>query len=315
MESARHSNHGQTGRIVDGRHTMDSLLAAGEIQFGNVLFVTDFSTSSELALPYAVALAAQYSGKVYIAHVISPEMFEFLPPALLSEIGERIKTYARKRMDELVNETSFGSVPHEVLLEEGEIWETLKAAAAKYSIDVVALGTHGRCGVQKLLMGAVAEETLRLAQRPVLTVGPQSHEFVPERRPRNILFAADFSTDCVRAMNCAFSLAHRFAARLITVHVVSNVAEDPQTLTRFEQFFIQRLRELVSAPPGLQQEFRVEFGSPAECILKVAADAAIDLIVMGVRGAGSLDRADRHFGTTAYRVVSEARCPVLTARG
>ena len=149
---------------------MENVLATGEVQFGNVLFVTDFSTSSELALPYAVALAAQYNGKIYITHVISPEMFEFLPPALVSEIAERIKIYARKRMDELVHETSFYGVPHEVLLEEGEIWETLKAAAAKYSIDVIALGTHGRCGLQKLLMGAVAEETLRLAHRPVLTV-------------------------------------------------------------------------------------------------------------------------------------------------
>ena len=118
-------------------------------------------------------------------------------------------------------------------------------------------------------------------------------------------------------MNCAVSLAHKFTARLISVHVVSDVAEDPQIISRFEQFFIQRLQELLPAPPGtqIQQEYRVEFGSPADCILKVAADSAIDLIVMGVRGAGSLARADRHFGTTAYRVVSEARCPVLTARG
>lgn len=244
-------------------------------------------------------------------------MFEFLPPVLLPEIAERIKTYTQKRMDELVHETSFCGVPHEILLEEGEIWETLTEAAAGYSIDVIALGTYGRCGLQKLLMGAVAEEALRLAQRPVLTVGPRSREFVAERRPRNILFAADFSTDCVHAMNCAVSLAHKFTARLISVHVVPNVAEDPQTITRFEQFFIERLRELLPAPPGtqIQQEYRVEFGLPADCILKVAADSAIDLIVMGVRGAGSLARADRHFGTTAYRVVLEARCPVLTARG
>jgi nucleotide-binding universal stress UspA family protein len=131
------------------------------------------------------------------------------------------------------------------------------------------------------------------------------------------VFAADFSTDCMHAMNCAVSLAHKFKARLISTYVVENVAEDPQVTTRFEQYFTQRLRELLPAPPDaqLQQEFRVEFGSPADCILKVASESAIDLIVMGVRGAGSLARADHHFGSTAYRVVSEARCPVLTARG
>lgn len=296
---------------------MDDALAADEVQFRNVLFVTDFSTSSELALPYAVALAAQYNGKVYIGHAVSPEMFEFVPPPLVPEIAGRIKTYTQKRMDELMHDTSFYGVPHEALLEEGEIGETIKDAVTKYNIDVIALGTHGRQGLQKLLMGAVAEKILRLARCPVLTVGPQSNEFVPERRPRTVLFATDFSTDCVHAMNCAVSLAHKFTARLISVHVVTNVAEDPQVITRFEEFFIERLRELVPTPPGiqLQQEFRVEFGPPADCILKVAADSAVDLIVMGVHGAGSLARADRHFGTTACRVVSEARCPVLTARG
>jgi nucleotide-binding universal stress UspA family protein len=296
---------------------MDNVLAADEVQFRNVLFVTDFSTSSELALPYAVALAAQYHGKVYIGHVVSPEMCEFIPPQLVPEISERIQTHARKRMDELMRDTSFYGVPHEALLKEGEIGETIKDGIAKYNIDVIALGTHGRQGLQRLLMGAVAEKILRLAPCPVLTVGPQSHEFVPERRPRNILFATDLSPDCVDAMNCAVSLAHKFTARLILVHVVSNVAEDPQTTTRFEEFYIQRMREMVPTPAGvqLQPEYRVEFGAPADCILKVAADSAVDLIVMGVHGAGSMARADRHFGTTACRVVSEGRCPVLTARG
>jgi len=290
---------------------------AGEIPLGNVLFVTDFSTSSELALPYAIALARQYGGKVYIAHVISPEMLEFLPAPLVPDIVERMKSHAQKRMDEFVRNTSFYGVPHEALLEQGEIWDALKETADKYGIDVVALGTHGRRGLQKLLMGAVAEEVLRLAHRPVLTVGPQSSEIPPEGKPRNILFATDFSIDCVHAMNCAVSLAQKFAARLISVHVVPNVAEDPQTLTRFEQFFVQRLQEMLPVPPGMpiQQDYRVEFGAPAECILKVGAASAVDLIVMGVRGAGSMASADRHFGTTAYRVVSEARCPVLTARG
>lgn len=296
---------------------MNNPPANSEIPFGNVLFVTDFSASSELALPYAVALAAQYSGKVYLAHVISPEMFEFMPAALVPEIVERIKNHAQKRMEELVRNTSFYGVPHEALLEEGEIWEALKADAEKYNIDVIALGTHGRRGLQKLLMGAVAEEILRLAHRPVLTVGPQSRDIAAERKPRNILFAADFSPDCTHAMNCAVSLARKFDARLTSVHVMPNATEDPQIITRFEESFIRRLQELLPAPTDIsfKQEFRVEFGPAADCILKAAAESATDLIVMGVHGAASLARVGHHFGTTAYQVVSEARCPVLTVRG
>ena len=296
---------------------MDNVLAASDVSFGNVLFVADFSAASELALPYAVALAERYNGKVYIVHVISPEMFEFLPPPLVPEIVERIKTYARKRMDQLILNTSFYGVPHEDLLEQGEIWETLKGTAEKYKIKFIALGTHGHPGLQKLLMGAVAEEIVRLAHRPVLTVGPQSYDIPPERKPRNILFATDFSTDCAHALICAVSLAQKFSAHLILVHVAQDSTEDPQIITRLKQHLIQRLQELVPASPEgpLQQKFRVEFGAPAECILKVAADSASDLIVMGVHGVASLARASHHVGTTTYQVVSEARCPVLTVRG
>ncbi len=118
-------------------------------------------------------------------------------------------------------------------------------------------------------------------------------------------------------MNCAVSLARKFDARLTSVHVMPNATEDPQIITRFEESFIRRLQELLPAPTDIsfKQEFRVEFGPAADCILKAAAESATDLIVMGVHGAASLARVGHHFGTTAYQVVSEARCPVLTVRG
>ncbi len=61
----------------------------GNVKLKNLLLLTDFSPSSELALPYAVALAQQYGGKVYVAHVISPEMYEYLPPELVSPSANR----------------------------------------------------------------------------------------------------------------------------------------------------------------------------------------------------------------------------------
>jgi nucleotide-binding universal stress UspA family protein len=60
---------------------------AKRIRLANALLLTDFSSSSELALPYAVALARQYSGKVYVVHVISPEMYEYVPPELVPRIS------------------------------------------------------------------------------------------------------------------------------------------------------------------------------------------------------------------------------------
>ena len=181
-----------------------------------------------------------------------------------------------------------------------KIWDTLREIADRYNIDVIALGTRGRRGLEKQLMGSVAEEILRLAHRPVLTVGPESREIPPEHKPRRILYATDFSTDSARAMAYALALAQEFGAALLSVHCTPQLSDDPQGRTRFEEFFTQRLQELLptAANAKCRLEFRVEFGTAADGILKVANGSDVDLIVMGVRGAGSLIRAAHRFGTT-----------------
>lgn len=296
---------------------MAHVTAAHPVTFNNVLFVTDFSSSSEMALPHAIALAAAYGGKVYIGHVIAPQLYELVPPDFVPEVLKQSTAYARKRMERLDNEADFGAVPHEVLLEQGELWETLRRMIDQYAIDVIALGTGGRRGLQEVLMGSVAEEILRLAHRPVLTVGPQSREVAPEGEPRCILLANDFSVNCIPAAACADSLARKLGAHLISLHVAPEPPEDPQTITRFEEFFSERLRQHLdmTAFPDGQLEFQVEFGAAGESILKSATEHAVDLIVMGIRGAGSVTRATCHLGRNTYEVVSEARCPVLAVAG
>ena len=296
---------------------MTRIPALRPITFKNVLFVTDFSSSSEIALPHAIALAAGYEGKVYIAHVITPQLYELVPPDFVPEVLRQSAAYAERRMERLVKESEFGAVPYETLIEQGELWETLRCVAGQYAIDLIALGTGGRRGLQEVLMGAVAEEILRLATIPVLTVGPESREPPPEGEPRCVLLANDFSANCVQAVASADSLAHKFGARLISLHVAPEGAEDPETTTRLEQFFLQRLEQSlnVTAFQHKQLDFRVDFGVPADSILKFAAEHGTDLIVMGVRGAGSVTQGTCHLGRNAYRVVSEARCPVLAVPG
>ena len=77
----------------------------GNMKLKNLLLLTDFSPSSELALPYAVALAQQYEGKVYVAHVISPEMYEYLPPELVPQVRTEIHNYGQRRIQEAADRT------------------------------------------------------------------------------------------------------------------------------------------------------------------------------------------------------------------
>ncbi len=287
------------------------------VKLGNALLLTDFSPNSELALSYAVALVRQYSGKVYLLHVISPEMYEYLPPALLPQVRPEIQSYGQERMQQLLTHPELSQVPYEAMVREGEIWDTLKTMAEAFHIDVIVVGTHGRRGLKKALTGAVAEEVLHLARTPVLTVGPHCGRISPEHKPRRILYATDFSADSVRAMAYAVSLAQAFGATLIPTYVAPQIGDDPSARTRFEEFFEERLQDLLTGqiPITTRREYRVKFGKPGDGILQAAADENADLIIMGVRGAGSLVRATHHLGATADKVVSEACCPVLTVRG
>jgi hypothetical protein len=242
-------------------------------------------------------------------------MYEFLPPESLELTREQIAGYAERRMRQLIKDARFRGVPHEGIVKTGEVWDTLSGLADKHNIDLIVVGTRGRRGLKKLLMGSVAAEIIQLARRPVLTVGPQTGAIQPERELHTIIYATDFSTDLVRARALAISLAQEFGARLISVHVAPQESEDPQSRTRFEEYYAERLRELIPPTPRLQQEYRVEFGFPAEGILKAAAESKADLILIGVHGSGALARADDYLGSTAQRVLALAPSPVLTIRG
>ena len=288
----------------------------GNMKLKNLLLLTDFSPSSELALPYAVALAQQYEGKVYVAHVISPEMYEYLPPELVPQVRTEIQNYGQRRIQELLTRPELQEVRCEAVVREGEIWDTLKKLVADFHIEVIVVGTRGRRGVKKALTGAVADEVLHRAESPVLTVGPHCGCIAPEHKPKRILYATDFSADSVRALAYAVSLAETFGATLIPTYVAPQIGEDPSAKTRFEEFFEERLQELLAGQISGRShcDYRVKFGTPADGILQAAEEEKADLIVMGVRGAGSLVRAAHHLGATADRVVSEACCPVLTVR-
>jgi nucleotide-binding universal stress UspA family protein len=202
-------------------------------------------------------------------------------------------------------------IPHDVLFDRGDLWPRLSALADKFEVDLLVLGTHGRRGISKLLRGSTAEEIIRSATRAVLTIGPcvsSGPEF------QRILLVTDFSTAAVCAVPFAFSLARTYHASLHFLHVNDwNVNEPPvEAKPKTLAFLYEQTRKYeLSAVGG---EVIVKFGPYAETILEVATDREVDLIIMGERGGRrTMARFATHLpGLTAYQVISEAHCPVLT---
>ena len=283
----------------------------------NILFGTDFSSVSEAALSYALSLARRYDSQVYVAHVIRPDAYQLVPPDAMGSVLEQTRRYAEQKMADLLISGRLRGIPHQVLLGQGDLWPVLSDMLAKHEIDLIVVGTHGRTGVRKLLLGSAAEEIFRLSRCPVLTVGPRVLSEAPtETDLRQILYATDFAPTSERAAAYALSLAQEHQAHLTLLHVVQEHSDiSPHNKARLTGFFSRRLQEMVSEEAELwcDPEFAVEFGVPADCILKVAGDRQAHLIVLGVRRSATF--AGHLPPATAYKVVCQGQCPVLTVRG
>jgi nucleotide-binding universal stress UspA family protein len=287
------------------------------VMLTRILVTTDFSEVSDRALDYAMALARRYDARIYLAHVITPDPFQFAEPQLAQATYEKVRQAAEEGITDILISGKLRGVPHEVLLEEGNVWPALEELIIEHEIDLVVVGTHGRGKVQKILIGSVAEEIFRQADCAVLTVGPGvKGETAREVELKSILFATDFGPGAEKAAAHAFSLAQEHDARVTLLHVIESAAAfTEKSVARQREINVVRMKQLM--PPGSENwckpEFRVTFGSAVEEILIAARESRADLVVMGAKTRRSL--AGHLPLTIAYNVVTKASCPVLTVRG
>ena len=295
---------------------MKTVETSKRIALNNILFATDFSPNSNAALPYALAIAHQFDAKLFATHVVSPESYLFASPGswpALQETEEQLRQDFVARLEEQLR-----GVPHQVLSQVGDIADVLFRLIHDHQIDLLVLGTHGRTGLKKLLLGSVAEKLFRRASCPVLTVGPEVVLEKPVAEFSRILFATDFSDQSLAAAPYAISLAQEHQTRLTLLHVMETARAGTVDFEPDTEYLTRQLRELVSREQDFwfEPEYVVEFGDAEEQILKAASDHKADLVVLGVRALpGSIAMAT-HFGhSKAQVIVAHAPCPVLTVRG
>jgi nucleotide-binding universal stress UspA family protein len=293
---------------------MKAVTAKTRTRFENILFATDFSPAAAHAIPFVKALARHFQSKLVVLHVKPPVVNPMTQPATWPAVVEAAKAADERHREEL--RETFARINAELLLEEGEIQSNLEKALEKYDTDLVIIGTRGRTGLSKMLLGSVAEEIFRTVPCPVVTVGPHSDSF--RANIRDILFATDFASEAPAAAAFAISLAQEFQARLTMLHVVPE--GKPGELVSWSDVrdsSKQLLRKLVPDEAELwcKPEYFVERGNAAERILDFANLREVDLIVLGAQPARGVPGAATHLAiATAHKVVAHAKCPVLTVR-
>jgi nucleotide-binding universal stress UspA family protein len=287
------------------------------IQFKKILYLTDFSEASEAAAPYAITLAKSYGAKIVALHISPPGITPMTPRAswyYLPEIAEAQDEEHRKEL-----ETIFMGLSPKVIIAKGDLQSHIEAIVDEDHVDLIVMGTRGRSGVKRFLLGSMAEEIFRRAEGPVLTVGPHAgREIVGPAEFTRILFATSYAAQPNRAVAYALSLAQEHQAHITLLHVIAEPATgtlvQPHDLIAATE---AELRKLV--PPEAEQwcvpDFVVETGNAAEKILELAARRKADLIVMGAHKPHGFPGAATHLPiAVAHEIVAKAECPVLTVR-
>ena len=296
------------------------------VNINRILCPVDLSDFSRDALHHALALAEWYHAQITVLHVYSGVQ----PLVPVRGLAASVPVAAPVRPDEIAEEvrrfcvSTLGDAGQsiEVVVREGNATKEIVLLAEELLADVLVLGTHGRSGFERLFLGSVTEKVLRSTRVPVMTVPP------PVKQPRTIpyktiLCPVDFSEASMQALEYALSLAQEANARLILLHAIESLLGEAGSAEmghmRVSEYYgyleedaVRRLKAAVSEQARLWSapEERVVRGRAYHEILKVAGNEGADLIVIGVRGKGALNRLV--FGSTTHHVIREAGCPVLT---
>jgi nucleotide-binding universal stress UspA family protein len=289
-----------------------------------ILFPTDFSEPSRLALDQALMWAEVQDAELLLLHVIATRAVDLVDPEARfpepAEISARVKELANSELAKLVAAHQDRPLRlRQMVRSATDVDEGILETARAENVDLVIIGTHGRRGAARLLMGSVAAEVLRRSDRAVLVVPARGR--LRAGRLRRILAPVDFSEPSKRAVAEARALAAAAGAQLELFHALPNF-EVPLPMNPggfggasaivadLEPAARAALADLATATgPPARIETELWQGPPASTILNRAEATEADLIVLASHGYNGLDRL--LLGSVTEKVARLAHCPVL----
>jgi len=294
-----------------------------------ILFATDFSPCAARAQAYAVYLAQANQAKLDILHVLEfqPGMD---PDYDVNKIYlEQLRKQAVEQLEALLKLAPLVALSAQGQITVGIPSQQIKMVAKGRDADLVVLGTHGRTGLEHVLLGSTAERVVKDAPCPVLTVRLPAPPGAPKETPvapgpiavRSLLVPVDFSDCSLEALEYAVQVGKQFKAVVTILHVLEPVSygldftlSHPGADHRSRERAQSRLSEFAQllVSQGLTAQHEVRGGTPRDSILDCAREREADLIVMGTHGRRGLSHLVT--GSVAEAVLRHAPSPVLTVK-
>ncbi len=288
---------------------------------GKILCPVDYSAPSQAALRVAARLAAANGSELVVAHAFHFPAVAAANETQLPGTSIRLVLDEEKRgLDAAVHEArQLGATKVTSEFLEGSPWQQLVDLGAARNVDLIVLGTHGRTGLKRLVIGSVAEKVARHAVSSVLVIrgNPDGPRF------DHVLCPIDLGEDSSQIVERAEYLAQPNGAGIDLLHAVQlplAASGDPMLvdhITAMDARATEQLERYADEVRGRKQvavRSEVLSGNPSELILgKAEEDRTIDLIAVGSHGRTGLSRLV--MGSVAENLVRHAPCSVVVIRG
>jgi nucleotide-binding universal stress UspA family protein len=283
--------------------------------YNNILIGYDDSRYSMAAVKEVAAWLKKHGGKAELLHSVYFDEEEFYNKP---EILEQRISAGRESCNKARDIAAGFGVSMDIKVSKGEPPKLIRDTARSEAVDLIALGTHGRRGISRMIMGSVTAEVLVDAPCDVLVV----------KRPcesctggySKILVPFDASASSIKALERACMLAANDQAEITVCYIIPRYeemlnflkTESIRAALREEARKILEQAGKIAARKGITIKTVVGDGHPAENIVAQAAQDPSDLIVMGSYGWSGINKSI--IGSTAERVIMEAECPILITR-
>jgi nucleotide-binding universal stress UspA family protein len=286
------------------------------VELNRILCPVDISDFSQHALCHAVKIAVWFGSEVTVFHVMPPPVHDTIDTA---------RHLALRNLQGMVERARRPGVSIAIeLVESSEPAARILERAATMDADLIVMGSHGRKGVPRVVLGSVVETMLHRSGRPILVV--PSH-LAPKQLNQPISFgrilcAVDFTETSIAGLEYALALAEEANAELTLLHVIE-VPPELKTPPQPPDFCVDHIRavaerECVTRLRALVPEAAADYcsiktevidGGATRQILRIAAGHDSDLIVLGVHDRKAFDLLI--FGSDSNAVIRDASCPVL----
>lgn len=270
--------------------------------FEKILVALDGSPNAERVLPILAPLLARPTTEVLLARVVPAG------PVAKDDAAQAPAREYLRRLEAGLEGKGFRASAH--LLVSDDPAAEIVSFAAKSGASLLALATHGRTGLRRLVLGSVAEQILRRTDVPTLLVSPWG-KGEPLSFGR-VLVPLDGSERAEETLPIALELERQLGSQLVVVHVEDLGALAPQIAVAHEQRQTALLLERVQRGLGREVKTVVRAGIPAEETLAAIEEAEPDVVLMTTHGRTGLARAV--FGSVTAAVTKRAPCPVLVLR-